>query len=164
MSPSSSRPTDATAIGRDLSGYLDQYGNISVEVTIGGGPGTKEDRQRLTGANASPASVARFLHILANDVDNVVRLTSRPGGVVDGSAMTVAEAKQRYSFARDPDEWHRQPVCACGDYICQHKDEAPHPCGFNDAGRGCRCYRYRYSRMGSGSNHWRDQGAAENAL
>lgn len=63
--------------------------------------------------------------------------------------MTVTQAKQRYSFAGDPDEWHRQPVCVCGDYICQHEDLPPHRCGFAN-GHRCNCHRYRYSRMGSG--------------
>ena len=67
-----------------------------------------------------------------------------------GRRMTVAEAKAYYSFARDPDEWHRQPTCACGDYICQHEALPPHRCGFSSGNR-CGCFRYRFDRMGRGA-------------
>lgn len=50
---------------RDLKPQLDRFGNISVDVTIGGGPGAAD---RLTGASASPLTVAGFLRELADDV------------------------------------------------------------------------------------------------
>jgi hypothetical protein len=53
--------------GRDLSGHLDQFGNIAVDVTIGGGPGVTLP-PASTGASATPAMVAAFLRDLAADV------------------------------------------------------------------------------------------------
>jgi hypothetical protein len=53
---------------RDLRGHVDRFGNISVAVEIGGGPGARPDK-RPTGANATPATVARFLRDLADDVE-----------------------------------------------------------------------------------------------
>lgn len=50
---------------RDLSPQLDTFGNISADVTLGGGPGAAE---RSTGASASPHTVAAFLRELADDV------------------------------------------------------------------------------------------------
>jgi len=50
---------------RDLSPQLDEFGKISVEVMLGGGPGAAE---RLTGASAPPETVAAFLRELADDV------------------------------------------------------------------------------------------------
>jgi hypothetical protein len=52
---------------RDLTGHVDRFGNISVEVEIGGGPGT--GGHRITGASATPATIARFLRELADDVE-----------------------------------------------------------------------------------------------
>jgi hypothetical protein len=63
---------------------------------------------------------------------------------------TPAEAWQRYSFARDPIGWHYQPVCVCGDYICQHEKPLPHRCGFSSRPSQCRCFGYRFARMGTG--------------
>ena len=51
--------------GRDLAEQLDAFGNISVEVKIGGGPWAST---RETGASASPATIAAFLRDLADDV------------------------------------------------------------------------------------------------
>lgn len=59
MTSSRSTPT------RDLAPQLDRFGNIGVEVKIGGGPGADE---RETGASARPETVARFLRDLADDV------------------------------------------------------------------------------------------------
>ena len=50
---------------RDLSPQVDRFGNIAVDVTVGGGPGVPE---RATGASASPQTVAAFLRELADDV------------------------------------------------------------------------------------------------
>lgn len=50
---------------RDLSPQLDAFGNIAVDVTIGGGPGAAD---RVTGASAGPEMVAAFLRDLADDV------------------------------------------------------------------------------------------------
>jgi hypothetical protein len=52
--------------GRDLSRCVDQFGNISVEAKVGGGPGAGTHE---TGASAKPAIVARFLRDLADDVE-----------------------------------------------------------------------------------------------
>ena len=52
---------------RDLSEYVDRFGNIAVDVTIGGGPGARE--KRSTGASATPTMIARFLRELAADVE-----------------------------------------------------------------------------------------------
>ena len=54
--------------GRDLSAQVDRFGNISVEVKIGGGPGAQEHE---TGASAKPATVAKFLRELASDVERL---------------------------------------------------------------------------------------------
>jgi hypothetical protein len=53
-------------MARDLSDCVDRFGNISVAVEIGGGPkaGTHE-----TGASAEPATVARFLRELADEIE-----------------------------------------------------------------------------------------------
>lgn len=56
--------------GRDLSGQLDRFGNLSVEVVLGGGPGAA---RRETGASAKPATVAQFLRDLAADVERAAR-------------------------------------------------------------------------------------------
>jgi hypothetical protein len=53
---------------RDLREHVDRFGNIAVHVEIGGGPGTGGET-RSTGASASPATVARFLSELADDVE-----------------------------------------------------------------------------------------------
>jgi hypothetical protein len=53
---------------RDLAEHVDRFGNISVSVEIGGGPGTTVT-PRPTGASASPPAVARFLRELADDVE-----------------------------------------------------------------------------------------------
>jgi hypothetical protein len=50
---------------RDLSPQLDEFGNIAVDVTIGGGPGAAD---RVTGASAGPLAVAAFLRDLADDM------------------------------------------------------------------------------------------------
>jgi hypothetical protein len=52
---------------RDLHEHVDQFGNIAVDVEIGGGPGAWPEK-RATGASASPAMVARFLRDLADDL------------------------------------------------------------------------------------------------
>lgn len=54
--------------GRDLSEQVDRFGNISVDVRIGGGP---ESAERSTGASAAPATVACFLRDLADDIDRL---------------------------------------------------------------------------------------------
>lgn len=62
-------PTITTGTGgRDLTEQVDRFGNISVDVTLGTGPGAVE---RGTGASAPPATVARFLRDLADDVDRL---------------------------------------------------------------------------------------------
>jgi hypothetical protein len=53
---------------RDLAEHVDRFGNIGVDVEIGGGPGTA-GQTRTTGASARPAMVARFLRELADDVE-----------------------------------------------------------------------------------------------
>lgn len=71
------------------------------------------------------------------------------------AAMTVTEARERYSFLDRPAEWHRQPVCECGDYIAQHDEKRPHRCLAGVYGGipiRCRCKGYRYCRMGSGDS------------
>lgn len=50
---------------RDLSPQVDRFGSIAVDVTIGGGPGATD---RVTGASASPQTVAAFLRELADDI------------------------------------------------------------------------------------------------
>jgi hypothetical protein len=57
---------------RDLAEHVDQFGNIAVDVQVGGGPGAAA-QARATGANAPPATVARFLRELADDVDRAAR-------------------------------------------------------------------------------------------
>jgi hypothetical protein len=57
------------AYTRDLSPHVDRFGNISVKVEIGDGPGTPAADTRLTGASARPATVAKFLRELADDVE-----------------------------------------------------------------------------------------------
>jgi hypothetical protein len=52
--------------GRDLTEHVDRFGNINVDVTIGGPASTAGPR--TTGANATPATVAGFLRDLADDV------------------------------------------------------------------------------------------------
>jgi hypothetical protein len=99
-------------------------------------------------------------------------ITGPSGGVPDASTMTVAQAWERYSFAANPIGWHYQPVCVCGDYICQHEETPPHRCGFSARPGECRCYRYRFARMGTGPHpddrkRWEAEGlpdhrAAEN--
>ena len=58
-------------VNRNLSPHLDRFGNIRVDVTIGAQP---DDRQ--TGANAPPATVARFLRELADDIERAGSLPS----------------------------------------------------------------------------------------
>jgi hypothetical protein len=53
---------------RDLAEHVDRFGNISVDVAIGGGPGATGEK-RSTGASATPATVAAFLRELADDVE-----------------------------------------------------------------------------------------------
>jgi hypothetical protein len=54
---------------RDLGAWVDQHGNISVNVTIKASAGTAADTDRLTGANHEPAVIAMFLRQLADDVE-----------------------------------------------------------------------------------------------
>ena len=54
---------------RDLTSQLDRFGNISVDVTLGDGPGASK---RETGASAEPLMVAAFLRELADDVAALV--------------------------------------------------------------------------------------------
>jgi hypothetical protein len=56
---------------RDLTGQVDRFGHISVAVEIGGGPGAR--LKELTGASALPATVARFLRELADDVERLCK-------------------------------------------------------------------------------------------
>jgi hypothetical protein len=58
----------APGYARDLREHVDRYGNISVSVEIGGGPGAVP-QTRATGSNAVPVMVARFLRELAADVE-----------------------------------------------------------------------------------------------
>lgn len=67
--------------GRDLARHVDQFGNISVQVEVGGGPVPT----RATGANASPASAAGFLRDLADDVARVKTKDIPAGGTPSGS-------------------------------------------------------------------------------
>jgi hypothetical protein len=55
-------------ITRNLSEHMDKFGNISIHVEIGGGPGAAPET-RPTGANARPRTVAGFLRDLADDVE-----------------------------------------------------------------------------------------------
>lgn len=57
---------------RDLRNCVDAFGNISVEVTVGGGSWAAS---RETGATATPATVAQFLRDLADDVAALETLT-----------------------------------------------------------------------------------------
>ena len=66
-------PQAAGTGGRDLTACTDQFGNIAVGVTIGGGPGAQ---QRTTGASHVPAAVAAFLRDLAGDIERVNRALS----------------------------------------------------------------------------------------
>lgn len=68
----------------------------------------------------------------------------------DPRTMTVVQAWERYSFARDPIGWHYQPVCECGDYITSHEKLPPQRCGLSARPSQCRCQMYRFSRMGTG--------------
>ncbi len=54
-----------TTGGRDLSAQVDKFGNISVQIEIGG----ILTPSGVTGMNSKPATVAMFLRDLANDVD-----------------------------------------------------------------------------------------------
>lgn len=67
--------------GRDLARHVDQFGNISVQVEVGGG----SVPTRATGANASPASAAGFLRDLADDVARVKTKDIPAGGTPSGS-------------------------------------------------------------------------------
>lgn len=72
---------------------------------------------------------------------------------MSGPLMTVADAKARYSQLDLSGEWHRQPVCACGDYIAQHRDEPPHACRFSSpSSPACRCRGYEYSAQKTEAN------------
>ncbi len=51
---------------RDLAPHLDQFGHISVDVIVG-----REPHERITGANAIPSTVAKFLRDLAEDVERL---------------------------------------------------------------------------------------------
>lgn len=64
--PASNREPAVT--GRDLGPHVDRFGNISVKVEIGGGPGAAPET-RGTGASNKPATVAKFLRELADDVE-----------------------------------------------------------------------------------------------
>ncbi len=57
-------------MARDLSSCVDRFGNISVDVEIGGGPGAGT---HTTGATAPPAMVARFLRELADEIEHAGR-------------------------------------------------------------------------------------------
>lgn len=96
--------------------------------------------------------------------------------MTDPARMTVAEARQRYSFTADPIGYHHQPVCQCGDYILHHEQAPPHRCGFSRNPSQCRCFSYRFARMGPGPREedrarwlaqgcpdWPDRGAMETA-
>jgi hypothetical protein len=61
---------------RDLTEHVDRFGNISVAVEIGGGPGAAPE-MRPTGANATPSTVARFLRDLADDVQRAGDIRGR---------------------------------------------------------------------------------------
>jgi hypothetical protein len=64
--------TEVAPGGRDLTRCLDRYGYISANVTLGTGPGAEAWK---TGASADPATVAKFLRELADDVEKLGRLT-----------------------------------------------------------------------------------------
>lgn len=69
-----------------------------------------------------------------------------------GPAMTVADARERYSFSRDASQWHSQPVCACGHYAATHEEAPPHRGTLRSlilGGQGL-CDGYRYAHMGAG--------------
>jgi len=57
-------------MARDLSSCVDRFGNISVDVEIGGAPGAGT---HTTGATAPPAMVARFLRELADEIEHAGR-------------------------------------------------------------------------------------------
>jgi hypothetical protein len=61
--------TENVRVSRDLRPHVDRFGNISVTVEIGGGPGTADTEKRGTGASNKPAAVAAFLRQLADDVE-----------------------------------------------------------------------------------------------
>jgi hypothetical protein len=73
---------------RDLAGYVDQHGNIAVDVAIRWPGHVAMGVSRETGVSAPPATVARFLRELADDVD-------RAGREAGGMDMISAD---------DPDE------------------------------------------------------------
>lgn len=66
-----------TGYTRDLSEHVDRFGHIAVHIEIGGGPGAAEET-RTTGASADPATIAKFLRELADDVQRVARSQQRP--------------------------------------------------------------------------------------
>ena len=59
--------------GRDLRKCVDRFGNISVDVTIGSGPGAEE---WTTGGSAGPATIAGFLRDLADDMDTLIPVST----------------------------------------------------------------------------------------
>ncbi len=75
--------------GRDLTGCVDRFGNIGVDVEIGSGPGAET---RFTGASHEPAMVARFLRELADDVE---RLTGMPGRAAAAGERAGETARAR---------------------------------------------------------------------
>jgi hypothetical protein len=52
----------------DFSKQVDRFGNISVDITIGDGPGAEP---RETGFSARPSIVARTLRSLADAIDRL---------------------------------------------------------------------------------------------
>ena len=58
----------STRITRDLTPYINHFGHIAVDVTIGRAPGVNVE-PRTTGASAEPATVAGFLRELADDIE-----------------------------------------------------------------------------------------------
>lgn len=71
---------------------------------------------------------------------------------IAGLSMTPADARERYSFARDASEWHSQPVCVCGHYAATHEQVPPHRGTLRSVTLGGQglCDGYRFARMGAG--------------
>ena len=77
--------------GRDFAPCVDAFGNISVDVTIGGGPWAET---REGGASAAPAVIAKYLRELAAAIEQLA------GDTAADNAETV---KAAWNLAKDLD-------------------------------------------------------------
>jgi hypothetical protein len=87
---------------RDLSRCIDEFGNISVDVTIGGGPGAGE---HATGFSALPRVVAKSLRELADDIEQADRGPDKGAGPqppwVHGTRLGREHTSVREHLAED---------------------------------------------------------------